>query len=186
MSVSMTRQPLARNAERPIKMSAMNPTMAIKIPSQQSSMSSCIAPLRRKQRGATMIELLVSFLIFSLGMLGVAGLQTKTVAFSQASLTRSQASALADDIIDRMRADRVNAIAGKWNTDADKSAAEVVTTGTGIYSTDLKDWKSQVEDLLPEGKAKIFVQTGTVTIDIWWNDSRGAEDDYHFHTVTKL
>ena len=72
------------------------------------------APLR--QRGASMIELLVALVIFAFGMLGLAGLQTRTMEFSQSSLYRSQATALTDDVLDRMRADRANAANGLWDT----------------------------------------------------------------------
>ncbi|MDH5541144.1 MAG: type IV pilus modification protein PilV, partial [Rhizobacter sp.] len=63
---------------------------------------------RRAQRGASMIELLVSILIFAFGMLGLVGLQNRTLGYGQISLYRSQATALTDDILDRMRTDRAN------------------------------------------------------------------------------
>ncbi|MEO8151691.1 MAG: type IV pilus modification protein PilV [Rhizobacter sp.] len=127
---------------------------------------------QRAQAGFSMIELLVAFVIFSFGMLGLAGLQSKTMAYSQSSLYRSQASALTDDILDRLRADLANAKAGSWNTTLTTAAASVPTSGTGIYSTDLADWKSQVEALLPSGQASIAVNGGVVTIVIQWDDSR--------------
>jgi type IV pilus assembly protein PilV len=138
-----------------------------------------------------MIELLVSFVIFSFGMLGVAGLQTKTLSFSQSSLYRSQASALTDDIMDRMRADRLGALAGKWNTPIGDLASSVSVTGTSIASTDLADWKRQVEALLPEGRAAVSVATdvgnvGVATVIIQWDDSRKREDAVKFETVSRI
>jgi type IV pilus assembly protein PilV len=140
-----------------------------------------------------MIELLVSLVIFSFGMLGVVGLQTKTLAFSQSSLFRSQASALTDDILDRMRADRLGAVAGYWNTSIDDLAADVSVTGTtGLVTTDLAEWKSEVERLLPEGRASIALSTaattvGEVKIIIRWADSRDAgADPVEFVTITRL
>ena len=145
-----------------------------------------------------MIELLVSLLIFTFGMLGLAGLQTRTLTFNQSSLLRSQATALTDDVLDRMRADRVNALAGRWDTPTTTAATAV--TGTALYQTDLKDWKAQVEALLPSGKASITTVTtgtaatnGTVTIVVEWDDTRGAGErpgasyvPTKFETVTKL
>ena len=150
------------------------------------------SPARRRvarlkhQAGATMIEVLVSFVIFAFGMLGLLGLQTKTLAYSQASLTRSQASALTDDIVDRMRADRVNAMAGRWNTDVGTPAASITPTGTGVYTTDLPAWKAEVEALLTDGQAAVTVNAGVVTVLITWDDSRGQDDRTEFRTVTRL
>jgi type IV pilus assembly protein PilV len=138
-------------------------------------------PPKQNQRGATMIELLVSFLIFAFGMLGLVGTQNKTLAYSQISLYRSQATALTDDILDRMRADRANAKKGMWATAMNDAAAGY--TGPSIAETDLKDWKTQIETLLPSGKASIVVNGIVVTVTIQW-DERGATTP--FQTISSL
>ena len=59
--------------------------------------------------GASLLEVLVTVVLLSVGLLGIAGTQTiglKNVA--NASL-RTQASVLAYDIVDRMRANRIAA-----------------------------------------------------------------------------
>jgi type IV pilus assembly protein PilV len=161
-------------------------------------MHSRSAPTR--QRGVSMIELLVSLLIFTFGMLGLAGLQTRTLTFNQSSLFRSQATALTDDILDRMRADRLNALAGRWDTPLTTASSAVA--GALIYQADLKDWKQQVEALLPaskDGPAVASVTTvtagadaGTVTVVIQWDETRGqgeragAPTYTKFETMTKL
>jgi type IV pilus assembly protein PilV len=148
------------------------------------------APRRHAQAGATMIEVLVAILIFSFGMLGLAGLQVKTMAYTQSSLMRSQATALADDVLDRMRADRTNArktdeSTGAWNTKLIAHAAAITN------NADLQDWKTELEALLPEGEASITVtSTRDVTVVIEWTDSRTEKDDADkkqtFTTVTRL
>lgn len=122
-----------------------------------------------------MIELLVSILIFAFGMLGLVGLQTRTLAYGQTSLFRSQATALTDDVLDRMRADRGNAKAGTWNTVLADDAASI--TGTTIAETDLRDWKQQVEGLLPTGKGQVEVAAGVVTVTMTW-DERGTTQTF--------
>lgn len=141
----------------------------------------------RSQAGATMIEVLVSFVILAFGVMGIAGLQTKAMALNQASLMRSQASALTDDIIDRLRADRVNAMAGRWDSSGTQTASSYASTGP-IYTTDMGDWKREVENLLPEGRALVTVDTATglVTVRISWNDSRRTDDNTVFVTVSRL
>jgi type IV pilus assembly protein PilV len=127
---------------------------------------------KKGQRGASMIELLVSILIFAFGMLGLVGLQTRTLSYGQFSLYRSQATALTDDILDRMRADRASAKAGNWNTLL-ANASTSITGTTTIAETDLKEWKQQVEALLPLGKGQVNVTAGVVTITMTW-DERGT------------
>ncbi len=149
---------------------------------------------RRRAGGFTMIEVLVAFIIFSFGMLGLAGLQTRLLTYGQSSLLRSQATALTDDVMDRMRVDRQNAIAGSWDTSLD-DAGDSITTGASPYQFDLRDWKLEVERLLPQGQASIVMDAAnenTITVIIRWNDSRGTdttneEDGFEeFVTSTRL
>jgi type IV pilus assembly protein PilV len=142
----------------------------------------------RRQRGASMIELLVSIVIFAFGMLGLVGLQTKTLAYGQSGLYRSQAAALTDDIMDRMRTDRANAKLNAWNTVFTDAASSF--TGTTIADTDRKDWKQQVETLLPGGQAQIEADTGNPgywVITIQWDETRaGGSSTEKFVTRTRL
>lgn len=128
---------------------------------------------RARQRGASMIELLVSILIFAFGMLGLVGLQTRTLSYGQMSLYRSQATALTDDILDRMRADRTNAKAGNWDT-ATTSLASSITGTTTVAQRDLREWKVEVEALLPEGAGSIVrsVEDGrpVITVTMEWRE----------------
>jgi len=136
------------------------------------------------QHGVSMIELLVAILIFAFGMLGLAGLQNRTLGFAQISLYRSQATALSDDILDRLRADRLNAKAGRWNTVLSTKADDI--SGATLTESDLKEWKSEVERLLPGGKASVGfdASTGMVTVDIRWSE-RGTTQE-KWSTVSAL
>jgi len=120
-----------------------------------------------------MIEVLVAVVILAFGLLGLAGLQTRTLWYGQSSLYRSQATALADDVFDRMRADRPNAKAGRWDTALGAAANSI--GGTAIFQADLRDWKEQVERLLPSGRAAIVTTQDSVTVTIEWDDSRGRD-----------
>ena len=128
-----------------------------------------------------MLEFLVSILIFAFGMLGLVGLQSKTLTYGQISLYRSQATALSDDIFDRMRADRANAKKGDWSTEATEYAADI--SGTSIAKTDLKDWKAEVEKLLPGGTAQIITDVDRITVIITWSE-RGTSSE--FRTISAL
>jgi type IV pilus assembly protein PilV len=132
-----------------------------------------------------MIEVLITILIFAFGMLALSGLQARALVFSQSSLYRSQATALTDDIIDRMRADRGNAKANKWDTDLGDDPASSFTS-SAIYDVDRKDWKQTVGQLLPAGRASIDVTADVVTIVIQWDDSRGREGAQTLRTISRL
>lgn len=135
---------------------------------------------RARQRGASMIELLVSILIFAFGMLGLVGLQTRTLSYGQMSLYRSQATALTDDILDRMRADRANAKAGSWDTGTTDLAASITGTTT-VAERDLKEWKVEVEALLPTGRGSIVRSDvggrPIITVTMTW-DERGETQTF--------
>lgn len=66
------------------------------------------------QRGLTMIEVLVALVILSVGVLGVAGLQGISKRTNHQALQRTQATHLADQIIERIRANPT--AAAKYNT----------------------------------------------------------------------
>lgn len=142
------------------------------------------AAQRLGPRGVSLLELLVSIVILSVGLLGLAGLQTRALAYGQSALFRSQATALTDDILDRMRVDRAHAKAKLWDTALSTPSASI--TGSALYETDLKDWKEQVETLLPSGKAQIAVVDDTCTVILEWDDSRGREPAQQFLTKTQL
>ena len=63
----------------------------------------------RPNIGFTLIEVMVTLLILSVGLLGLAGMIGQSLRFNQGGYTRSQATFLAYDIIDMMRADNNNA-----------------------------------------------------------------------------
>jgi type IV pilus assembly protein PilV len=139
--------------------------MMIKLPSR-------LVP-RARQRGMSLIEILVAIVVLSIGLLGLAGLQLKGIQVNQGSVYRWQAALLAEDIADRMRADRSNA-ANKAYT---LSSATTGGTGTSGTAQAISDWLQRVT-ALPGGKATILdpvvTPTGEVQIGITivWSDTR--------------
>ena len=69
----------------------------------------------RAANGFTLIEILVTLVIISVGLLGIAGLHSMSLRNNFDALIRSHASALADEIADRMRSNRTRALAGDYN-----------------------------------------------------------------------
>ncbi|MDM8347607.1 type IV pilus modification protein PilV [Pseudomonas sp. sp1636] len=57
--------------------------------------------------GFTLIEVMIAVVILAIGLLGMATLMTQSLQSSESAYSRGQASLLAYDIIDRMRANKV-------------------------------------------------------------------------------
>lgn len=62
--------------------------------------------LNRSQQGATMIEIMIAILVFSVGLLGLASTQTLGLTNTQSALSRSYAAQLSYELVDIMRLNR--------------------------------------------------------------------------------
>ena len=142
----------------------------------------------RWQRGFTMLEVLISVLVISLGLLGFAGLQAVSIKANNTAHQRSMATILAYDIVDRMRANRPAAIAGSYNFALGAGGAG----GGGVVGTDIGELINEVSDALPGGQAGVAVTAdGSATIQIQWTgqddkDGNGQPDLVLFTTQTKI
>ena len=140
--------------------------------------------LSPEYRGFSLLEVLVTLVIISVGLLGLAGLQATGLKNNQGALLRSQATTLAYDIIDRMRANRQAALAENYNI-----ALGATPSGSGMVQTDLTAWKASLAQFLPSGDGSISVTAaGAVTVQVRWDDARvtGGSATSTFQTQTAL
>lgn len=141
-----------------------------------------------RQHGTTLVETLVALVVLSIGLLGVAALQMASLRNNHAAHTRSQATALAYDVADRMRANRTAATNGNYDV---AIGSAIATPGT-LAEIDLAAWKNSLAAALPAGDGAITSDdavTGDpniVRITIQWDDSRGVEAPVTFVTDTRL
>lgn len=118
-----------------------------------------------RQRGATLIEVLVSVVLLSFGIVGLAGLQMNGTKFNHSAYLRSQGTALAYDLADRVRANLCGngQICGAYLTGQgdlfDGTGAQRCTEILGdladsdtLAAADINQWKHCLEDTLPEGR----------------------------------
>ncbi len=127
---------------------------------------------RRAQQGFTLIEVLITVIILAIGLLGLAGLQANSLRFNHSAYQNSQATALAYEIADRMRANRDNATAGNY----DIAIGAGPPGGGTVAATDLTDWKTALAALLPNGDGSI-VRNGTlVEVTVQWVDTPDPND----------
>ncbi len=138
-----------------------------------------------KQSGVTLIEVLISVLILSVGLLGLAAMQLHASRFNHSAYLRSQASFLAYDYYDRMRSNRAEAInetSYLLNLNTTPATPSNCSTSacneSEMAAFDKSQWKQAVTSLLPDSDAEVTTAnlslTGTklLTITIFWQDSR--------------
>lgn len=75
-----------------------------------------IQPPRGGQSGLTMIEVLITIVIVSFGLLGIAGMLVRSVDSGMVSTSRSIAVMQANEMADRMRANLSGLRDGSYNT----------------------------------------------------------------------
>lgn len=80
----------------------------------------------KTSRGFSLIEVLVALLVLSIGLLGLAALQTTSLQYNSESYFRTQATFLAYDIIDRMRANNAAVADGGIYDVADSTAVSTL------------------------------------------------------------
>lgn len=122
-------------------------------------------------RGFSLLEVLVAIVVLSIGLLGLAGLMASGLKNAHSAYHRTQATWLAYDVLDRMRANRQVALAGGYNL-----ALGATPGGSGLAATDLSEWDTALTETLPAGDGSISVTTASraVTIIVQWNDARGT------------
>ena len=122
----------------------------------------------KKQNGITLIEVMISVFVAAIGVLGVAALQMNSIKFNHMANTRSHATMLAYDIIDRMRANRQQALAGAYDTELKDNPP----TGKSIADADIATWLNELSGNLPSGDGSIESDGSTFTVTVQWDESR--------------
>lgn len=143
--------------------------------------------------GVTLIEVLVAVLVLSLGLLGYAALLAFSLKANQSANFRTQATVLAYEALDMIRANRVNAqfYRRDWNWSPPTATGPSAASATQAIN-DITAWTGRVGQL-PGGQARIqllaapiFPPVGTgpapptpaaadrgvVVVSIRWQDAR--------------
>ncbi|MDT3718949.1 type IV pilus modification protein PilV [Pseudomonas oryzihabitans] len=126
----------------------------------------------QKQTGATLIEVLVAMVILAIGLLGLAGLQTVSVQSNHGAYYRSQATILANDMAERMRANRAAALAGNYTISSFPDSSSSNALSSDSVQRDRAQWLNTLATTLPQGTGTIVTDGNIVTISIRWEDAR--------------
>ena len=155
------------------------------------------------QAGSTLIEVLVSLLVLSFGMLGMAGVQAVSLRGNQAAYYRTMATTQSVDIVERMRANIVGIDNGDYDDVVGAATANCFTavgcSSAQMAAQDVFDWSARVAATLPLGSAVICLDStptdGTAgatacdglgsiyAIKLWWDDDRDGVADQAFRTT---
>jgi type IV pilus assembly protein PilV len=131
------------------------------------------------QSGFSLIEVLVSLVLLSVALLGTAKLTSASLKSTNTSYYRSQATMLADDIMDRMRANIAEARDQQYEVDF----GPVIAAASGtVANYDCTEWTDLVAATLPAGRSTVDVDpNGVATIVIEWDNG-----DNSFTTTSRL
>lgn len=158
---------------KPMVIAVVSNPLAVAVSSFNPLIPRSEAIQRNAQRGVGLIEVLVSLLVLSLGMLGLAGLQLWSLKNNQGSMARSLAVVQAHSIIDAMRAERATATTGGFDI-AFGPNAEVPTVSPFAHAA-LTTWLTNLETVLGSGATgSVSCDGGHCTVRIRWSDQRSA------------
>jgi len=127
----------------------------------------------RRQAGMTLIEVLITLVVLAVGLLGFAKIQAYAVQNNRISLQRSLATMYADNYVECIRANRVQAIASDYN----QAYGGTAVPGT-VAGDDLDALNTALAADLPDGQAQITVGGKDVTVSIRWKEGVTQADDY--------
>jgi type IV pilus assembly protein PilV len=141
----------------------------------------------RKQVGMTLIEVLVTLVSGSVGLLGVAALQLVSLKANQEALVRVKASSLANAMLEHIRADTAQFVDGTYDDVAFNSkGASSDGDATNLH---LSTWQDAIDRELPGGAANAagaitrIQGTNAVVIMVRWGADVGTASNRPLHQL---
>lgn len=132
----------------------------------------CRHPGHRAQRGVSLIEVLVSLLIVTVGMLGAVALQATALRNNQGSFERTQTSILTQGIFDAMRTNLPGVSANGYNTGG---MVCVAPAAANLATSDIARWVNNLHaQINPGACGAIQCAAGVCTVSVQWDDSRAT------------
>ena len=132
-------------------------------------------------QGFTLIEVLIAVLVLSIGLLGLASLQANSLRNNYSAYMRSQASILANDMADRIRANPgtppantplgiYGSLTGPISSGAD---CELTTcTPDELAGYDSRKWYGNLALFLPGGTGTVTRNGNLFTVTVMWDDNK--------------
>jgi type IV pilus assembly protein PilV len=124
-------------------------------------------------RGVGLLEVLISVLVLGIGLLGIAALQTQALKTSADAQYFQLASVLANDYLERARANRVALT--EYAFSRQTPACTPPTLSGSVAARDKALWLQQVACQLPDASAEISLADRNMQITISWFDRTSTE-----------
>lgn len=117
------------------------------------------------QRGITLIESLIAIVIAALGILGILGVQMRTLTDTSTTVRRAQAIRLIEDLSERMKVNpnalaNLNSYVSGFDNKPSPGSCATGCSPAEQAAYDLAIWKQTVTNSLPLGQASIFLAPG--------------------------
>ena len=132
------------------------------------------------QKGFTLLEVLISMIVLAIGLLGMAGMQITSLRNNGSAYNKGQATQLAYDMVDRMRANK--GAEKTYATIEPTSATEQLSckqvadpcSNVQMATNDLYQWNNLVVKVLPSGQGTITYVAPVFTVSVSWDDDRNG------------
>lgn len=140
------------------------------------------------QRGLSMIEVLVALAIVAFGMLGLLGLQARALSVQKDAFHRRQAAELVAQLAERLRANHLAFLAGRYalsfdaSTDAPSSvpACAAPCTSAQVAARDLDEWRIELRRRIPGAAAYLQWDAASrsgIAVSVAWPEPNAAAGD---------
>ncbi len=116
---------------------------------------------------------MVSLVIFSIGLLGLAGLQQVGLAQNATAMQRTQAMNQAYDIFDRMRNNKTTDYTAATSASSPNCITNSCNTAQ-IANYDIYEWNLAISSALPNGKGFITGSPTGYTVYVGWDEKRAG------------
>ena len=135
------------------------------------SRSRLITPVIRtyRQRGVTLIEVMIALFILVFGALAIANMQVSAMSSAKVASSHFAVSNIADEVLEQLKADYTEAGQGAYNTAFADSAAAV--TVPAQRAAIINGWKSATAAALPEGTIEITCIITECTVSLRWREN---------------
>ena len=123
----------------------------------------------RQQTGFSLLEVLIAFIILSLGLLGAVGMQAAAMQSNKETRNQTVATSLARELADKMRGNHAIAIKTAaadnpylksatlnnpstlpFTAPAENCFSTACTTPTAVATWDMADWQNRLQNALPD------------------------------------
>ena len=137
----------------------------------------------RLQSGFTLLEVMIALVIFSIGLLGLAGLQAGGLRSNTQAQLRTIATIQAYDMAERIRSNPRGVQDGDYNAldDTTPTAGDCISntcTAAEMATYDYYEWELNTQNALPSGHGTVSSAsvgggaTRLFTVTVMWDEER--------------